>query len=50
MIENMLWIHPQFSLFAAIKLCDCFKVTIGLLLENMKSGTQWYVVLDLPQT
>ena len=28
-VTKMLLIHPQFSPITAIKLCNCFKVTIG---------------------
>ena len=30
-VTQMLLIHPQFSLITAIKLCNCFKFTIGLM-------------------
>jgi hypothetical protein len=31
----MLWIYSQFSPIPAIKLCNCFKVTIGLMVESV---------------
>ena len=30
-------IHPQFSPITAIKLCNCFKVTIGLMVKSLRS-------------
>jgi hypothetical protein len=29
----MLFIYPQFPPITEIKLCDCFKVTIGLMVK-----------------
>ena len=31
----MLLIHPQFFAITAIKLCNCFKVTIGLMVKSL---------------
>ena len=31
----MLLIHPQFYAVAAIKLCNCFKVTIGIMVKSL---------------
>ena len=31
----MLLIHPQFSPITAIKLCNCFKVTIGIMVKSL---------------
>uniref|UniRef100_A0A8C7RUT3 Neuregulin C-terminal domain-containing protein n=1 Tax=Oncorhynchus mykiss TaxID=8022 RepID=A0A8C7RUT3_ONCMY len=32
----MLLIHPQFSPITAIKLCNCFKVTTGLMVKSLR--------------
>ena len=33
----MLLINSQFSTITAIKLCNCFKVTIGLMVKTLSS-------------
>ena len=33
----MLLIHPQFSAITAIKLCNCFKVIIGITVKSLSS-------------
>ena len=33
--STMLLIHPQFSPITAIKLCNCFKVTIDLVVKSL---------------
>ena len=35
----MLLIHPQFSPITAIKLCNCFKVTIKVIMVKPLSGS-----------
>jgi hypothetical protein len=32
----MLLIHPQFSPITAINLCNCFKITIGLMVKSLE--------------
>jgi hypothetical protein len=31
----MLLIHPQFSPITATKLCNCFKITTGLMVKSL---------------
>jgi hypothetical protein len=34
-ITTILLIHPQFSPITVVELCNCFKVTIGLMVKSM---------------